>query len=139
MPRGGRHHRLEAALALTSASTEWRLSGADLPLPRRSTNAEDCPFSVIAAARLNGLPSRYRNSLAALVPWYSGELGFEIGAHAQRATPATSPLDYQGDIAEVQESLGQANSALVGVCSKRLSNSAVLVRYAASRGRSDRA
>src|SRR5215468_3923949 len=43
MPRGGRHHRLEAALALTSASTEWRLSGADLPLLERSTNANDCP------------------------------------------------------------------------------------------------
>jgi hypothetical protein len=45
MPRGGRRHRLEAALALTSASTEWRLSGADLPLLERSTNANDCPLS----------------------------------------------------------------------------------------------
>src|SRR6516162_11883441 len=45
MPRRGRRHRLEAALVLTSASTEWRLSGTDLPLPWRSTNAEDCPIS----------------------------------------------------------------------------------------------
>src|SRR5215472_5566124 len=44
MPRGGCRHRLEAALALTSASTEWRLSGADLPLLERSTNANDCPI-----------------------------------------------------------------------------------------------
>jgi hypothetical protein len=67
-----------------------------------------CPFSIIAAARLSGLPSRYRGSSAALVRWYSAELGFEIGVHVQRATPATSALDYRGDIAKVQEWLGQA-------------------------------
>src|SRR5262245_37017886 len=66
------------------------------------------PFSVIAAARLNGLPSRYRGPLAALVRWYSAELGFEIGVHAQRATPTKSALDHQGDIAKVQEWLGHA-------------------------------
>ena len=77
-----------------------------------------------------------------LLRWYDGirlSLASTSGAHAQRATPATSALDYQGDIPEVLEWLGQANSALVGVCSKRLSNSVVLARYAASRGRLDRA
>jgi integrase/recombinase XerD len=44
-----------------------------------------------------------------LVQKYSAELGFEIGAHALRATAATNPLDHQADIAKVQEWLGHAN------------------------------
>ena len=38
-----------------------------------------------------------------LVKAYSAELGFEIGAHALRATAATNALDHQADIAKVQE------------------------------------
>jgi hypothetical protein len=37
---------------------------------------------------------------------YSAALGFEIGAHALRATAATNALDHQADIAKVQEWLG---------------------------------
>ncbi len=44
-----------------------------------------------------------------LVKAYSAELGFEIGAHALRATAATNALDHQADIAKVQEWLGHAN------------------------------
>ena len=44
-----------------------------------------------------------------LVRAYSGRLGFEIGAHALRATAATSALDHEADIAKVQEWLGHAN------------------------------
>jgi integrase/recombinase XerD len=44
-----------------------------------------------------------------LVQKYSAELGFEIGAHALRATAATNALDHQADIAKVQEWLGHAN------------------------------
>jgi integrase/recombinase XerD len=44
-----------------------------------------------------------------LVREYSAELGFEIGAHALRATAATNALDHQADIAKVQEWLGHAN------------------------------
>jgi integrase/recombinase XerD len=40
---------------------------------------------------------------------YSAQLGFEIGAHALRATAATNALDHEADIAEVQEWLGHAN------------------------------
>ena len=40
---------------------------------------------------------------------YSAQLGFEIGAHALRATAATNALDHQADIAKVQEWLGHAN------------------------------
>jgi integrase len=41
-----------------------------------------------------------------MVKAYSAELGFEIGAHALRATAATNALDHQADIAKVQEWLG---------------------------------
>jgi site-specific recombinase XerD len=44
-----------------------------------------------------------------LVRAYSAALGFEIGAHALRATAATNALDHQADIAKVQEWLGHAN------------------------------
>ena len=44
-----------------------------------------------------------------LVRTYSALLGFEIGAHALRATAATNALDHQADIAKVQEWLGHAN------------------------------
>ena len=46
-----------------------------------------------------------------MVRAYSGALGFEIGAHALRATAATNALDHQADIAKVQEWLGHANIA----------------------------
>jgi integrase/recombinase XerD len=44
-----------------------------------------------------------------LVRAYAAALGFEIGAHALRATAATNALDHQADIAKVQEWLGHAN------------------------------
>jgi site-specific recombinase XerD len=44
-----------------------------------------------------------------LVRKYSAALGFEIGAHALRATAATNALDHNADIAKVQEWLGHAN------------------------------
>jgi len=44
-----------------------------------------------------------------LVRRYSAALGFEIGAHALRATAATNALDHEADIAKVQEWLGHAN------------------------------
>ena len=44
-----------------------------------------------------------------LVRQYSAKLGFEIGAHALRATAATNALDHKADIAKVQEWLGHAN------------------------------
>lgn len=41
-----------------------------------------------------------------LMRYYSAALGFEIGAHALRATAAANALDHQADIAKVQEWLG---------------------------------
>ena len=46
-----------------------------------------------------------------LVRAYSSALGFEIGAHALRATAATNALDHQADIAKLQAWLGHASIA----------------------------
>jgi integrase/recombinase XerD len=54
-----------------------------------------------------------------LVRIYSAELGFEIGAHALRATAATNALDHQADIAKVQEWLGHANIATTRIYDHR--------------------
>ena len=54
-----------------------------------------------------------------LVRAYSAALGFEIGAHALRATAATNALDHQADIAKVQEWLGHANIASTRLYDRR--------------------
>jgi integrase/recombinase XerD len=54
-----------------------------------------------------------------LVRAYSAELGFEIGAHALRATAATNALDHHADIAKVQEWLGHANIATTRIYDHR--------------------
>ena len=54
-----------------------------------------------------------------IVRGYSGALGFEIGAHALRATAATNALDRQADIAKVQEWLGHANIATTRIYDHR--------------------
>ena len=54
-----------------------------------------------------------------LVRTYSAELGFEIGAHALRATAATNALDHEADIAKVQEWLGHADIATTRIYDHR--------------------
>jgi integrase/recombinase XerD len=54
-----------------------------------------------------------------LVRAYSAALGFEIGAHALRATVATNALDHDADIAKVQEWLGHANIATTRIYDHR--------------------
>ncbi len=54
-----------------------------------------------------------------LVRGYSAQLGFQIGAHALRATAATNALDHQADIAKVQEWLGHANIATTRIYDHR--------------------
>jgi site-specific recombinase XerD len=54
-----------------------------------------------------------------LVRQYSALLGFEIGAHALRATAATNALDHNADIAKVQEWLGHANIATTRIYDRR--------------------
>jgi hypothetical protein len=61
------------------------------------------------------------NGLVGYLPYisYSAQLGFEIGAHALRATAATNALDNQADIAKVQEWLGHANIATTRIYDHR--------------------
>ena len=54
-----------------------------------------------------------------IVRGYLAKLGFEIGAHALRATAATNALDHQADIAKVQEWLGHANIATTRIYDHR--------------------
>ena len=54
-----------------------------------------------------------------LVGAYSGKLGFQIRAHALRATAATNALDHQADLAKVQEWLGHANIATTRIYDHR--------------------
>lgn len=54
-----------------------------------------------------------------LVRAYSAALGFEIGAHALRATAATNAFDHQADIAKVQEWLGHANIVTTSIYDRR--------------------
>jgi integrase/recombinase XerD len=58
-----------------------------------------------------------------LVRAYSAALGFEIGAHALRATAATNALDHQADIAKVQEWLGHANISTTRIYDHRRTRS----------------
>ena len=51
----------------------------------------------------------------------SARLGFEIGAHALRATATTNALDHQADIAKVQEWIGHANIATTRIYDHRKS------------------
>jgi site-specific recombinase XerD len=54
-----------------------------------------------------------------LVRAYSAALGFQIGAHALRATASTNALDHNADIAKVQEWLGHANIATTRLYDRR--------------------
>ncbi|MEJ8852865.1 tyrosine-type recombinase/integrase [Variovorax rhizosphaerae] len=54
-----------------------------------------------------------------LVRSYSGALGFQVGAHALRATAATNALDHAADLAKVQEWLGHANIATTRIYDHR--------------------
>jgi integrase/recombinase XerD len=54
-----------------------------------------------------------------LVRAYSAALGFQIGAHALRATASTNALDHNADIAKVQEWLGHANIATTRMYDRR--------------------
>jgi site-specific recombinase XerD len=56
-----------------------------------------------------------------IVRGYTAQLGFEVGAHALRATAATNALDHQADIAKVQEWLGHANIATTRIYDRRRS------------------
>jgi site-specific recombinase XerD len=72
---------------------------------------------------------RYRGSRQSITPDgvyklvrdYSARLGFEIGAHALRATAATNALDHKAEIAKVQEWLGHADISTTRLYDRRKS------------------
>jgi len=72
---------------------------------------------------------RYRGSKKSITPDgvyklvrdYTARLGFEIGAHALRATAATNALDHKAEIAKVQEWLGHANISTTRLYDRRKS------------------
>ena len=71
-------------------------------------------------ARADGLAKAITaDAIYKIVRGYTAALGFEIGAHALRATAATNALDHQADIAEVQEWLGHANIATTRIYDHR--------------------
>ena len=65
------------------------------------------------------LPAITADGVYKIVRSYSQSLGFEIGAHALRATAATNALDHQAEIAKVQEWLGHANIATTRIYDHR--------------------
>jgi len=68
--------------------------------------------AVPVGAQLPHGPARrrdYRRWRLSVGQSYSALRGFDIGAHALRATAETNALDHQADIAKVQEWLGNAN------------------------------
>ena len=68
----------------------------------------------------NGLESAITaDGVYKLARTYSALLGFQIGAHALRATAATNARDHQADIAKVQEWLGHANIATTRIYNHR--------------------
>jgi integrase/recombinase XerD len=73
---------------------------------RRACSARSRTTAPAASKKAISLDAIYK-----IVRRYSADLGFEIGAHALRATAATNALDNQSDIAKAQEWLGHANIA----------------------------
>ena len=84
----------------------------------------------VGGALFRPLPAkRYRGSRKSITPDgvyrlvrdYSARLGFEIGAHALRATAATNALDHKAEIAKVQEWLGHASISTTRLYDRRKS------------------
>ncbi len=91
---------IPAPTGLSMTTSTWRDTAP-------TTTARCFDLSVTTApARPSAITADGVNKL---VRGYSAQLGFEIGAHALRATAATNALDHQADIAKVQEWLGHAN------------------------------
>ena len=85
----------------------------------RALEASGALFRAVVA-RADGLAKAITaDAIYKIVRGYTAALGFEIGAHALRATAATNALDHQADIAKVQEWLGHANIATTRIYDHR--------------------
>ena len=73
--------------------------------------------------RRDQAPGLSPDAVYKIVRGYTAALGFEVGAHALRATAATNALDHHAEIAKVQEWLGHANIATTRLYDRRQSRS----------------
>ena len=73
--------------------------------------------------RRDQAPGLTPDAVYKIVRGHTAALGFEVGAHALRATAATNALDHQADIAKVQEWLGHANISTTRIYDRRQSRS----------------
>ena len=71
--------------------------------------------------RRDQAPGLTPDAVYKIVRGHTAALGFEVGAHALRATAATNALDHQADIAKVQEWLGHANISTTRIYDRRQS------------------
>jgi integrase len=118
-PASGSPHRANGSTIAPTVS----ISRAVFSKPRRQVSlrrlkhapAEASPIDNHTSGCLRSTP----DGIYKLVRAYSAALGFEIGAHALRATAATNALDHQADIAKVQEWLGHANIATTRIYDHR--------------------
>ena len=84
----------------------------------RALEATGALFRAVGRAK-GSVKAITADAIYKIVRGYSAKLGFEIGAHALRATAATNALDHQADIAKVQEWLGHANIATTRIYNHR--------------------
>lgn len=94
-------------------------AGAVLDYLQAAGHAEEESGALFRSSRPGAMKALTADAVYKLVRSYSAKLGFEIGAHALRATAATNALDNQADIAKVQEWLGHANIATTRIYDHR--------------------
>jgi site-specific recombinase XerD len=95
---------------------DGRAGDASGPLFRRVGGARAVAGSAAAAPQQQAITP---DGVYKMVRSHSAALGFEIGAHALRATAATNALDHQADIAKVQEWLGHASISTTRIYDRR--------------------
>ena len=94
-------------------------AGAVLDYLQAAGHASEESGALFRSSRFGATQGMSADTVYKLVRGYSAKLGFEIGAHALRATAATNALDNQADIAKVQEWLGHANIATTRIYDHR--------------------
>ncbi|HZS66988.1 MAG TPA: site-specific integrase [Burkholderiales bacterium] len=115
MPRPARTRRSATRLSRKSATARSYLDAAG-----HWADDNDALFRPIRNNRTRRLDKALiPDAVYKLARASSAALGFEIGAHALRATAATNALDHQVDIAKVQEWLGHANIATTRIYDHR--------------------
>ena len=118
-PQGVRQRRQDAVSAAASGHPRRSSTTTSTPPVTAPTRTARCSGRSATTAPAS---STRRSRRTASTSWCAptrAQLGFEIGAHALRATAATNALDHQADIAKVQEWLGHANIATTRIYDHR--------------------